>query len=243
MGCDNLKSVFITGLSREMGLGFALAKKYLAGGFKVFGSCRNINQPHIAALKEEWGGQFVSVAMDVTSLESVAAAAQSIADIGKIDMIISNATASDENGNKPIDEGCDTEHMLNSYNVNAIGFIRIVQAFLPNLADGAMIVAITSEAGSMARCWRDNFLDYGMAKAALNFACVTLQRRLAPKYGFRVLAIHPGWVQTNPAPPKADMSPEESAAHIARTIAFPPAYEEDGNKGVYLWYDGRHFDF
>jgi NAD(P)-dependent dehydrogenase (short-subunit alcohol dehydrogenase family) len=81
-----------------------------------------------------------------------------------------------------------------------------------------------------------------MAKAALNFACVTLQRRLGSQ-GLRVLAIHPGWVQTHPAPPKADLSPEESAGHIAKTIANPPAYSEKGNTGVFMWYDGKPFDF
>ncbi|MDR0948257.1 MAG: SDR family oxidoreductase [Lachnospiraceae bacterium] len=238
-----MKSVLITGLSREMGLGVALAKKYLADGFRVFGSCRNIKQAHFDTLREEWGDRFIGVEMDVTNPESVEKAAKVVADSGKLDIIISNATATNNNGNKAIDEGCDTEHMLNAYDVNAVGFLRIVKVFLPHLAEGAKLVAITSEAGSMGRCWRDDGIDYGMAKAALNFACVTLQRRLAPKYGYRVLAIHPGWVQTRPAPPKADLSPEESAAHIAHTIADPPAYEKEGNRGVYLWYDGRHFDF
>ncbi len=52
------------------------------------------------------------------------------------------------------------------------------------------IVGITSEAGSMGDNHRDANLDYSMAKAALNFACVVLQRRLGPK-GMRVLSIHP----------------------------------------------------
>jgi NAD(P)-dependent dehydrogenase (short-subunit alcohol dehydrogenase family) len=238
-----MKSVLITGLSREMGLGTALARKYLADGYTVFGSCRNIAQPHMDALKEQWGDKFIPVQMDVTDLESVKQAAQVVAGISKLDIFISNATAADADGNKPIDEGCDTENMLNAFNVNAVGFIRVVQAFLPYFAEGATIAAISSEAGSMGRCWRDYYLDYGMAKAALNFACVTLQRRLAPKYGYRVLAIHPGWVQTRPAPPKADLTPEESAAHISATIANPPAYENEGNKGVYLMFDGRQYDF
>jgi NAD(P)-dependent dehydrogenase (short-subunit alcohol dehydrogenase family) len=238
-----MKSILITGLSREMGLGTALARHYLADGYTVFGSCRNIDQPHMAALKEQWGEKFIPVAMDVTDLASVKQAAQAVAEIGKIDLFISNATAANEDGNKPLDEGCDTEHMLNAYNVNAVGFLRVAQAFLPHFAPGAKLAAISSEAGSMGHCWRDNYLDYGMAKAALNFACVTLQRRLAPKYGYRVLAIHPGWVQTRPAPPKADLTPEQSAAHIANTIANPPAYEEKSNKGVFVWYDGRHFEF
>ena len=238
-----MKSVLITGLSREMGLGTALARKYLDDGFTVFGSCRNIDYPHMAALGAKWGDQFIPVAMDVTSLDSVRMAAEEVKKISKINIIISNATAGGGPGSKAIDEGCDTEDMLNAYDVNAVGFLRIVQAFLPNLADGAVIAAITSEVGSMTRCWRDDHFNYGMAKAALNFACVTLQRRLAPKYGYRVLAIHPGWVQTRPAPPKADLSPEESARYITATIASPPPYEEDGNRGVFIWYDGRHFDF
>ena len=238
-----MKSVFITGLSREMGLGVALARNYLANGNRVLGSLRDIEQPHIIAMKEKWGDMFFPIAMDLTNLESVRNAAANVAKIGKVDILIANATAADMAGNKPIDDGCSTENMLNAYDVNAVGFIRMVQAFLPNFAEGATIAAISSEAGSMGRCWRDDHLDYGMAKAALNFACVTLQRRLAPKYGYRVLSIHPGWVQTRPAPPKANLTPEESAEYIINTIKSPPPYEETGNKGVFIQYDGQAFDF
>ncbi|MCL2052485.1 MAG: SDR family NAD(P)-dependent oxidoreductase [Lachnospiraceae bacterium] len=237
------KSVFITGLSREMGLGVALARNYLAQGNLVFGSLRNIDQPHIKELKEKWGDMFIPVAMDLTNLESVKAAAANVAKISKIDILIGNATAADAAGNKPIDDGCSTENMLNAYDVNAVGFIRMVQAFLTNFAEAATIASISSEAGSMGKCWRDDGLDYGMAKAALNFACVTLQRRLAPKYGYRVLAIHPGWVQTRPAPPKANLTPEESAEHIVKTIESPPEYEAIGNKGVFIQYDGAEYGF
>ena len=238
-----MKSVFITGLSREMGLGVALARNYLANGDRVFGSLRKIDQPHIKDIREKWGDMFIPVMMDLTDLESVRNAAADVAKISKVDILIANATAADAAGNKPIDDGCSTENMLNAYDVNAVGFIRMVQAFLPNFAKGATIAAISSEAGSMGRCWRDDHLDYGMAKAALNFACVTLQRRLAPQYGHRVLAIHPGWVQTRPAPPKANLTPEESAGYIVKTIASPPVYEATGNKGVFVQYDGQGYDF
>jgi NAD(P)-dependent dehydrogenase (short-subunit alcohol dehydrogenase family) len=117
----------------------------------------------------------------------------------------------------------------------------MVQTFLPKFSPGAKLAAITSESGSMRKCFRDGNLDYGMAKAALNFACVTLQRRFDGK--FRVLAIHPGWVQTHPAPPKADLSPDESAARIMATIENPPEYVKSENKGVFIWYDGRQHEF
>jgi NAD(P)-dependent dehydrogenase (short-subunit alcohol dehydrogenase family) len=226
-----------------MGLGTALARRYLEDGFTVFGSCRDINQEHLAQLKATWGDKFIPVAMDVTKLASVKQASDVIrGNGGHLDVLISNATATNKAGNEPIDAGCDTEVMLNAYDVNAVGFLRMVQVFLPFFSEGAKLAAITSESGSMSYCHRDMNLDYGMAKAALNFACVTLQRRLGGR-GLRVLAIHPGWVQTHPAPPKAHLSPEESAGHIAKTIANPPAYNEKGNTGVFLWFDGRPFDF
>jgi NAD(P)-dependent dehydrogenase (short-subunit alcohol dehydrogenase family) len=238
-----MKTVLITGLSRDLGLGTALAKQYLGDGFTVFGSCRDINKEHLAQLKTAWGDKFIPVAMDVTDLASVKQAAEVIRGKGgHLDVLISNATASARAGNAPIDDGCDTEVMLNAYNVNAVGFLRLAQVFLPFFSEGSKLAAITSEAGSMGYCHRDANFDYGMAKAALNFACVTLQRRLGGR-GLRVLAIHPGWVQTRPAPPKADLSPEESAAHIAKTIASPPPFNEKGNTGVFVWYDGRAFEF
>jgi NAD(P)-dependent dehydrogenase (short-subunit alcohol dehydrogenase family) len=238
-----MKTALITGVSRDLGLGTALAKQYLGDGFTVFGSCRDVNKEHIAGLKAAWGDKFIPVAMDVTNLDSVKQAAEILrGNGGHLDVLISNATAANRAGNEPIDAGCDTEVMLNAYNVNAVGFLRLAQVFLPFFSEGSRLAAITSEAGSMGYCHRDANLDYGMAKAALNFACVTLQRRLGGR-GLRVLAIHPGWIQTRPAPPKADLSPEESAAHIAKTIANPPPFNEKGNTGVFVWYDGRLFDF
>ena len=233
-----MKTVFITGVKREMGLGHALIKKYLSEGYKVFASARDVEQEHLRQLKNEWGDALYLIPMDVTKVNDVKSAVKAVRDITpKLDILISNATAASGIGNKAIDEGMDIEESLNSYDVNALGFIRLVQQFLDMFADESSAVAISSEAGSMGDCWRDDGVDYGMAKAALNFACVTLQRRLG-KRGIRVLSIHPGWVQTRPAPPKADLSPEESAAYVYKTIASPPEFNEKGNTGVYMNYDG-----
>jgi len=233
-----MKTVFITGTKREMGLGNALVRQYLSEGYTVFASARDVNQEHLNILKNKWGDKLHLIPMDVTKVDDVAAAVRAVRDVTPtIDIIISNATAASSLGNKPIDDGMDIEESLNSYDVNALGFIRLVQQFLDMLVEGSSAVAISSEAGSMGDCWRDDGIDYGMAKAALNFACVTLQRRLG-KRGIRVLSIHPGWVQTRPAPPKANLSPEESALSIFNTINSPPNFNEKGNTGVYMNYDG-----
>jgi len=233
-----MKTVFITGVKREMGLGNALIRKYLSEGYKVFASARDVRQEHLKLLKEKWGDALHLITMDVTKIDDVKAAVKAVSEISpKLDMLISNATAASALGNKHIDDGMDIEDSLYSYDVNALGFIRLVQQFLDMFSDGSSAVAISSEAGSMGDCWRDDGVDYGMAKAALNFACVTLQRRLGNR-GIRVLSIHPGWVQTRPAPPKANLSPDESAAAIFETIASPPPFNEKGNTGVYMNYDG-----
>jgi len=240
-----MKTVFITGVKREMGLGNAMVKKYLNEGYTVFASARDVDQEHLTKLKSEWGDTLHLIAMDVTKVEDVKNAVKKVHEISPtLDIIISNATAASSLGNKPIDEGMDIEDTLNTFDVNALGFIRLVQQFLnlDMLKDGSSAVAISSEAGSMGDCWRDDTIDYGMAKAALNFASVTLQRRLG-KRGIRVLSIHPGWVQTRPAPPKANLSPEESAAFIYDTIASPPPFNEKGNTGVYMNYDGSEKAF
>jgi len=233
-----MKTVFITGVKREMGLGNALIKQYLSDGYTVFASARDVEQEHLKQLKNEWGDKLYLIPMDVTKVDDVKAAVRAVRDVTRtLDILISNATSASALGGKPIDDGMDIEGALNSFDVNALGFIRLVQQFLDMLPKGSSAVAISSEAGSMGDCWRDDGVDYGMAKAALNFACVTLQRRLQ-KRDIRVLAIHPGWVQTRPAPPKANLTPEESALSVFNTIASPPPFNETGNTGVYMNYDG-----
>ena len=56
-----------------------------------------------------------------------------------------------------------------------------------------LIMNISSEAGSISRCYRTAQIDYGMAKAALNMATMN------------IFCVHPGWIRTdgredNPAP-------------------------------------------
>jgi NAD(P)-dependent dehydrogenase (short-subunit alcohol dehydrogenase family) len=231
-----MKSILITGTSR--GLGHALVKRYLEDGYRVFGCGRSADSPSMRELKEKWGDKYYPVAMDVTKIEEVKSMAEFVAGHGSLDIIISNATSSSKEGNKGILAGCDTENMLNGYNVNAVGLLRIVKCCLPNLAPNATIAAITSESGSMMWVREKRQYDYGAAKAALNFNCVVLQRELSP-LGYRVLSIHPGWLKNSPDQPVWQHTKDEAAAIIAKTIASPPPFDPEGNKGVLMWNDGR----
>ena len=64
---------------------------------------------------------------------------------------------------------------------------------------------ISSEAGSISKCFRTNMIDYGMAKAALNMATMNLVNTFKDDKGINFFCVHPGWIRTdgredNPAP-------------------------------------------
>ena len=88
------------------------------------------------------------------------------------------------------------------------------QQFLPLLEKSGLklIINILSEAGSVADCRRENQFAYCMSKAALNMQSKILQNYLKPR-GFKILAIHPGWIRTNMGGPQAPL-PAEGAAEV-----------------------------
>ena len=91
----------------------------------------------------------------------------------------------------------------------------MVQQFLPLLEKGEhkLILNISSEAGSIADCWRESEFAYSMSKAALNMQSKILQNHLKPR-GFKILAVHPGWMRTDMGGADADISPDEAAEGI-----------------------------
>ena len=101
------------------------------------------------------------------------------------------------------------------YNVNALGPLRVVEAFLPltEQSDLKRLCFVSSEAGSINRCERTSWYGYNMSKAALNMAVKLLFNRLRPEgYTFRVY--YPGWMRTYMRGEKdteANLEPEVAA--------------------------------
>ena len=233
------KTVLITGTSR--GLGTALVKEYLQNGWRVFACARSTDNELLRAIKERYGGEVELIEMDVSSTPSVRAAARLVKELTPtLDLIINNAATSDHEGGKVIEE-MDVDACLGVYNVNALGALRVTQAFLDYAGKRglAVIANISSEAGSMTNCHREAGMDYGMSKAALNMASVLTQRRLKAK-NIKVLSMHPGWVQTRPAPPKAHFEPEEAAHNLYGTIN---SFEGVTDGPVFINHDGTEMAY
>ena len=110
---------------------------------------------------------------------------------------------------------------------NATGPFLLTQALAPLLADGARVANLSSELGSIAG--KDAFRtpSYSISKAALNMATALLARALAER-GIVVIALHPGWVQTDMGGAGADVAPREAAAALLRVIERAAAGDSGG---------------
>lgn len=212
-------TVFVTGGDR--GLGLALCTGLLEQGWRVFAGQYLPEWPELSNLTKQYPQTLHLVPLDVRSSESISAAAQAVAALrGHVDVLINNAGVNSPTSTIPIRESQDYAEMQRLYDINALGPLRVVEAFLPLMDRGTLkrLCFVSSEAGSITRAERTSWFGYCMSKAALNMQIKLLFNALQPEgYTFRVY--HPGWVRSYIGGTKnleADLEPEESAAR-----AFP----------------------
>jgi NAD(P)-dependent dehydrogenase (short-subunit alcohol dehydrogenase family) len=226
-------SAFITGAGR--GLGLCLCRLFLENGWTVFaGRFRTA-----AGLDALAGPALHPLPFDVTDDSSVHRAAESVGTlVSGIDVLINNAAICEDEAGRI--EQLDFDRAAEIMNVNAFGPLRVTRAFLPLLRTGKLktIVNISSEAGSIGDCWRKGMFGYCMSKAALN-----MQSRLLDNYlkdsGFRILALHPGWMRTDMGGKNADIEPEEAARGIYGIVTGPAA----ADMPLFLDYTGKALRF
>ena len=234
------RTVFATGADR--GLGFGLCSGLLDLGWRVFAGQYMPDWPELAALADRYPGSLHLIPLDVGSTTSVQTAAQTVASITDcVDLLISNAGIG--SGHAELGQGLDFAAMQRAYNVNALGGIRVAEAFLPLMAQGMRRLGFVSfEAGSISVAHRQGGFGYGMSKSALNMAVRIMYNHLRPEgYTFRLY--HPGWMRSYMSGKKGthgDMEPEEAAA---RAIPFFIEDREDEDRLVLTDYQGLEWPF
>jgi NAD(P)-dependent dehydrogenase (short-subunit alcohol dehydrogenase family) len=219
----------VTGADR--GLGLALSAGLLARGWQVFAGQYMPAWPELGALAVKYPQALHILPLDVSSIDSAKAAAQAAAkQADAIDLLINNAGVTSPKMTQPITEPQDYAEMHRLFDVNALGPLRVVEAFLPLTAKSALkrLCFVSSEAGSISRAERTAWYSYCMSKAALNMGIKILFNHLRPEgYTFRVY--HPGWVRSYMGGEKnleATLEPEE-AADYAIPIFLGPREDED----------------
>ena len=207
------QTVLITGTGRPYALGFNLVRRYLENGDCVLASVRRPSEA-LEVLQKNYPDQLHILTMDISSTESVNAAAKAAeALVPRLDLIINNATTASADTMKELPD-FNLDLIAPAVNVGAVGPIRVLKAFLPLLKKsemGALVVNISSEAGSIGKCYRTFYLDYGTEKAALNMLTITMHNYFKNDPDLNIICIHPGWIRTNPDNHEAPLDPYEHA--------------------------------
>ena len=121
---------------------------------------------------------------------------------------------------------------------NSLGPMRVVEAFLENVARSRLkrIVTITSGMGSIEDNTSGGSYAYRSSKTAVNMVMKSLAIDLAPR-GITCVVMNPGWVRTDMGGPSGKISPAESIKAMRSVIArLKP---EDSGK--FLNYDGGSY--
>lgn len=228
------QTVMVTGCGRNYALGYNLALRYLENGDRVIASVRK-DAGDIKDLEERFGDSLIVAEMDIGSTESVGKAFEFVSErVSHIDILINNAVTVSKDCDKDFFD-VDLDLIAHTVDVTGIGPLRVIKAFYPLLkaAEGtACIYNISSEAGSISKCYRTNMIDYGIAKAALNMGTMNLYNVFKDDPSINIFAIHPGWIRTdgrenNPAP----LSSYE-AAGILRDLFRERMEDREGHRFI-----------
>lgn len=219
----------VTGGNR--GLGFATATALARIGRTAIIAGRTESHAREAAEKLLAEGLDVEwLVLDVTSRSSVdEAAAQVRQRHGRLDVLVNNAGVLPEATDPVQHEFADVDMFRRTFETNVFGAVAVTEAFLPLLraSRAASIVNVSSTMGSLQDQLDPESPYYGMvlpayqsSKAALNSVTIGLGKKLAGT-GIRVVAVCPGFVQTDLTPTNRDQAPltaDQAAATVVKAI-------------------------
>ncbi len=210
----------ITGASQ--GLGLALAEALAVNGWSLVLDARRADRleagaARVASARRD-GTHVVAVAGDITDPAHRAELRQRARTLGEVRLVVNNASTLGASPLPPLDRITD-ETLRRTFEVNVVAPLALVRELAADLAPGATIVDITSDAAVEPY---PGWGGYGASKAALEHA----SRVLAVEHPeWRVLVVDPGDMRTEmhqDAFPGEDISdrplPDESAAGLLALI-------------------------
>ena len=220
------KTIFILGASRGIGLG--LVKTFLDRGWNVVASKRS-ESADLHALECD---ALRIVTADVTEPDSYVDLGF---EDGQLDALIINAGitgASHQDASKATAD--EVSHVMMT---NAFGPARAAKSLLPAIKDGGTLGVMSSLMGSISDS-SGGYELYRTSKTALNMLAKGISEQDAGPREIEVLALHPGWVQTDMGGSNAALTIEESVNGLADVI------EKSGEGGFrFVDYSGKELAF
>ena len=197
------KRILVTGVSA--GLGVETARALVAHGADVVGAARDLDKARRAteAVRDaaaKSGGSLELIALDLASLASVRAAADTLNAAGKpFDVVIANA------GVMMPPKGETADGFETQFGTNHLGHFVFVNRIAGLMKPGSRLVNLSSaghrfadvdiEDPNFTRTPYDPIVGYGRSKTANILFAVEFDRRHKTD-GIRATAVHPGAIQT-----------------------------------------------
>ena len=169
--------------------------------------------------------------LDLLSEPSMAVCAQALASQGPFHLVLDATGALTLNGRGPekrLDE-LDAPHLLNAFQLNAVGPGLLLKHFVPLLAAGQRVIwgKLSARVGSIEDNRKGGWYGYRAAKAALNMLLQTATIEVARRRPLAVVAaLQPGTVQSALSQPFVGhdaLLPEETARRLLAVLDALPA--------------------
>lgn len=210
----------VTGANRGLGLEFV--RQLLARGDRVVATCRHPGKATaLNPLAGDYPGRLHVLPLDVADPRAIAELLRELLLLGddsaddRIDLLVNSAGVL-HTGER---FGSVTAANLDdSFRTNAMGPFLLTQALASRLADGARVANISSELGSIGGLTHFGTPSYNISKAAQNMTTTLLASALHRR-DITVVALHPGWVQTDMGGAGATLTTQESVAGLLRVIS------------------------
>ena len=213
----------------------------------VIGASGGLGQALASALEErgEYGrvvrlGRGSVPALDLISEDSIAAAAEWVAGLGEVRLVLDATGFLHDSRFRPERalREIDPAHMAHAFAVNAIGPALLMKHFCPLLPrEGrAVFATLSARVGSIGDNRVGGWYSYRASKAALNqlvrTASIELRRRSREAI---CVALHPGTVETGLSAPFAKAGLDARAPDVAagEILAVIAGLSAEGNGGFF----------
>lgn len=237
MQISHPRIALVTGASRSLGLGFAVARRLAELDHHVILTARMVGQAEeLAAELRRDGFSATALPLDLADRASISRlTAELTGAVGHLDVLINNASAMpDFQTRSALDVDLDALHAL--FEVNVFGCWGLTQALLTLLrqAPAARIVNVTSAAAWQIASRKPGPLfspAYSLAKYTLNALTVTLATALADT-PILVNAVDPGSVASHPE--RGDDDEDRSPSDAAKGVVWAATLGADGPSGGFF---------
>ncbi|WP_376801421.1 SDR family oxidoreductase [Candidatus Raskinella chloraquaticus] len=219
----------ITGAGRGIGLG--IAKKILGRGDDVIALVRDPLKCDALRAIEGARTRLKLLAADVADAASLSAARAALSQ-ERIDVLVNNAGIYRDRGRGILT--ADLDAFAETLMVNTVAPLRVLQNFAPLMGKGGQVSKVATISSAMGSFQRgDGQFSYRASKAGINKAIQSVAAELLQE-NIIAFVMHPGWVRTDMGGAGADISVEQSATGIIRTIDSAGCEAA----GTFLNYDG-----